>query len=405
MKRPLLSLALLAVIACGKKSSPPAAGSGTAPPPAAVVDAGAAVDAAAKAAGKAAKPKAAPVTRAARAEYKAKLSAGRKLAKAAKWPEAIAAFEAALVAIPGDERALGELSFAAMSAGDHAKDRAAGRQAVLTTTDAKLKAAALYNLGRVEEQAAAPAKAAALYRESLALRPNKTVEQRLAGLGTAITDAPTPLACATPMPADKLCDCLLATVAENFEPDDERACSVDPSGVDGWQTVTFATSGMNESEVAVVAQIGTGWAVVGYLAAIYNPGMFGISEEWTLDAAKQEPLGDRTIVRFESTHTRTDSDMGIDEIESVTSKYLMVCVRDPKTGAASCPLDVTTEATYERDRLGLDDEELADVKDLRTPGLPIRSETTLTVTLLPAGVAQVRAVRGRPDGIGDVKLW
>ena len=118
-----------------------------------------------------------------------------------------------------------------------------------------------------------------------------------------------------------------------------------------------------------------------------------------MDAAKQEPLGDRTIVRFESTHTRTDSDMGIDEIESVTSKYLMVCVRDPKTGAASCPLDVTTEATYERDRLGLDDEELADVKDLRTPGLPIRSETT------PAGVAQVRAVRGRPDGIGDVKLW
>ena len=83
----------------------------------------------------------------------------------------------------------------------------------------------------------------------------------------------------------------------------------------------------------------------------------------------------------------------------------MVCWRDPTTGAASCPLDVTTEATYERDRLGLDDEELADVKDLRTPGLPIRSETTLTVTLLPAGVAQVRAVRGRPDGIGDVKLW
>lgn len=403
MKRTLVSVGLLAVIACGNKSSPPAAGSGSAPPVAAVVDAGAAVDAGAKAA--AAKPKAAPITKAARADYKAKLSAGRTLAKAAKWPEAIAAFEAALVAIPGDERALGELSFAAMSAGDHAKARTAGRQAVLTTTDPKLKAAALYNLGRVEEQAAAPAKAAALYRESLALRPNKTVEKRLAELGSAITTAPTPPACATPMPADKLCDCLLATVADNFEPDDERACSVDATGVDGWQTVTFATSGMNESEVAVAAKVGTGWAVVGYLAAIYNPGIFGIAEEWTLDAAKAEQLGDHAIVRFESTHTRTDSDMGIDEIESVTSKYLMVCVRDPKTGAASCPLDVTTASTYERDRIGLDDEELADVKDLRTPGLPIRSETTLTVTLLPEGVAQVRAVRGRPDGVGDTKLW
>ena len=72
----------------------------------------------------------------------------------------------------------------------------------------------------------------------------------------------------------------------------------------------------------------------------------------------------------------------------------MVSGRDPKTGAASCPLDVTTEATYERDRLGLDDEELADVKALRTPGLPNRSETTLTVQLLPAGVAPARAGRG-----------
>ena len=406
MKRPLLSLALLAVIACGKKSSPPAAGSGSAPPPVAAVDAGATADAAAKAAAKpAAKPAATPVTRAARAEYKAKLSAGRKLAKAAKWPEAIATFEAALMAIPGDERALGELSFAAMSAGDHAKARTAGRQAVLTTTDAKLKAAALYNLGRVEEQAAAPAKAAALYRESLALRPNKTVEQRLAGLGTAITDAPTPLACATPMPEDKLCGCLLATVAEDFEPGDPRACAIDATAVDGWKTVTYGTSSVGESSVAVAAKVDAGWAVVGELATVYDPGMFGVSEDWKLDAVKQEPLGDHTIVRFESTHHRSDTDQGIDEFETETSKLLLICVRDPKGGVPTCPLDATTAYAYERDRLGLDDEELSDVKDLQTSGLPIRSETKVTVTLTPDGVAQVRAVSGRTDKVGDVKLW
>lgn len=268
MKRTLVSVGLLAVIACGNKSSPPAAGSGSAQPVTAVVDAGAAVDAGAKAA--AAKPKAAPITKAARADYKAKLSAGRTLAKAAKsgprrsprsrrrWWRSLAtsARWASCRSRP-------------CRPGNHAKARTAGRQAVLTTTNPKLKAAALYNLGRVEEQAAAPAKAAALYRESLALRPNKTVEKRLAELGGAITTAPTPPACATPMPADKLCDCLLATVADDFEPDDERACSVDATGVDGWQTVTFATSGMNkESEVAVAAKVGTGWAVVGYLAAM-----------------------------------------------------------------------------------------------------------------------------------------
>jgi hypothetical protein len=292
-----------------------------------------------------------------------------------------------------------------MSAGDHAKARAAGRQAVLTTTDPKLKAASLYNLGRVEEQAAAPAKAAVLYRESLALRPNKTVDERLAGLGAALADTPAAPVCATPMPEATLCECLAATVAENFEPGDQRPCSVDPTAVDGWQTVTYATSSLNESSVAVAARVGTSWVVVGHLASVYNPGAFGISEEWALDAVAEQPLGDRTIVRFESTHSRTDSDMGIDEVESETSKFLMVCVRDPKGGAPTCPLDVTTDYTYERDRLGLDDEALSDVSDLRTKGLPIRSETKVTVTLGADGVAQVRAVRGRPGTVGDIKLW
>ncbi len=404
MERTLVTLGLLTAIACSSKSSPPAAGSGSSPTPP-VIDGGGvvAIDAAARAA--ADKPVPAPVSKASRVEYKAKLSVGRKLAKAAKWPEAIAAFEAALVAIPGDERALAELSFAAMSAGDHARARAAGRQAVLTTTDPKLKAAALYNLGRVEEQAAAPAKAAALYRESLALRPNKTVEERLAGLGAALAAAPATPVCATPMPEAKLCECLLATVAENFEPDADRPCELGPTAVDGWQTVTYATSSLNESSVALAARVGTSWAVVGHLASVYNPGAFGISEEWTLDSVKEEKLGDRTIVRIESTHSRTDSDMGIDEVEGETSKYLMVCVRDPKGGVPTCPLDVTTDYTYERDRLGLDDEALSDVADLRTKGLPIRSETRLTVTLGADGVAQVRAERGRSSAVGDVKLW
>ena len=70
-----------------------------------------------------------------------------------------------------DDRALAELSFAAMSAGEQDLARKAGRQAVLTATEPKIRAAALYNLGRVEEPGD-PAKAAALYRASLALRPN-----------------------------------------------------------------------------------------------------------------------------------------------------------------------------------------------------------------------------------------
>ncbi|MBK9036347.1 MAG: hypothetical protein IPL61_34720 [Myxococcales bacterium] len=413
MKRSLALIIPLALVACGKKSSSPAAGSGSgsgsgsAPPTAAAIDAGAAAGAAAATPGAAPRTKPAPLTKAVRAEYRKRLQAGRTLAKAAKWPEAIAELEAALVAIPGDDRALSELSFAAMSSGDADKARAAGRQAVLVATEPKIKAAALYNLGRVEE-AKAPAKAAALYKESLALRPNKTVEKRLADLASrgGMTDA-APV-CATAMPEAALCGCLHATVADMFEAGDDARCTIEATSVDGWKTVTYGTAPMGEDSVVVAAKVGTGWAVVASLAYVYNPGAFGINEEWTLDKVAEETLGGRTIVRFESTKQRSDSDMGIDEIESETTKNLVVCVRDPKGGAPSCPLDVDTDYTYERDRLGLAEEgELGDVADYQTKGLPIRSETKLSVKLGADGVAQVRVERGRADGaaVGDVKLW
>lgn len=407
--RTVLSLApalALAVIACGKKTSAPAGtGSGTA----------AAVTVDAAAAAKADPPKADPpkggakpptkITKATRAEYKRHLQAGRTLAKGAKWPEAITELEAALAAIPGDDRALGELSYAYMASGDAAKARKAGREAVLAATEPKIKAAALYNLGRVEE-ADAPDKAAALYKESLALRPNKTVEKRLADLATRITTQPVASACATPMPEADLCACLRKTVADAFEAGADIACELEPTAVAGFKLARYAMSELNEEAVDVVAVTPAGAAVVGSLAYIYNPGAFGISEEWRLDGVREEPLGDRTIVRFESSKHRQDSDMGIDEVEQEDSKNLVVCVRDPKGGLPTCPLDVDVAYTYERDRIGLAEAgELDDVSDLQTPGLPIKSETKLAVTLGPDGVAQIRAERGRSDAVGDKRLW
>lgn len=404
-------LAPLAVVACGKKSSTPAAGSGSgSAPPAAVAPAAPATPAApAKPVDPppaAVKSKPTPLTKEARAEYRKRLQAGRTLAKAAKWPEAIAELEAALVAIPGDDRALAELSFAAMSAGDADKARKAGRQAVLAATEPKIKAAALYNLGRVEE-AKAPDKAAALYKESLALRPNAIVSKRLADLSVRGSFAPQPPPCATPMPEAALCGCLVATVAEELDGADGQ-CEVAATAVDGFKTVSYDTSGIGERNVMVAAKSAAGWSVVGVLAYVYNPGAFGISEEWSLDRVAEEKLGDRTIVRFESSKERHDSDMGVDEVETESSKDLMVCVRDPKGGAPTCPLDVTTEHTYVRDRLGLaEDGDLGDLSDLQTKGLPIRSETKLSVALGADGVAKVRVERGRPDGadVGDTKLW
>jgi tetratricopeptide (TPR) repeat protein len=408
MKHGLALIIPLALVACGKKSSPPAASSGssvTAPAPTPAAGSAAAptpTPTPAPAANPAAaKGKPAPLTKEARAEYRKRLQAGRTLAKAAKWPEAIAELEAALVAIPGDDRALSELSFAAMSSGDAAKARTAGRQAVLVATDPKIKAAALYNLGRVEE-VAAPAKAAALYKESLALRPNKIVQQRLADLATRGADVAAPLPCATPMAEAALCGCLQATVVDDLE--GRGRCEVAPTAVDGFKTITYDTSATGEATVVVVAQVGDRWAVVAPLANIYNPGAFGINEEWTLDKVTEETLGGHAVVRFESSKHRSDTDMGVDEFESEDTKQLLVCVRDAKGGAPRCPVDVVTDYKYERDRLGMAED--GDLDEL-TKGLPIKRQSTVAVTLTAEGVAQVRVTQGRPDGapVGDLKLW
>lgn len=389
--------AVLALTACGKKKDPPAAGSGSSVTVVTPVDAAVAIADAV-----AAKP--APITKAVRAEYKRRLAAGRKAAKATKWSDAITELEAALAAIPGDDRALAELSFAAMSAGDHDKARAAGRQAVRTATDPKVKAAALYNLGRVEENGA-PAKAAALYRESLALRPNATVEQRLAALAKAGTGPSQPYACATPATLDAICACLNKTT--DVAPEVQR-CDTSDTGLPDFQLATYLIADVGEEQMALLGKSDGGWSVVANLDSVYNPGMFGISEEWKLDSAKDERFGTHSIARFVSKKERSDADMGIDEAEFEETTTLVVCVRDNVGGPPICPIDVETNYTYLRERTSdtSDDEMGIDPGD-HTPGLPLRNERKVSVEIGADGVAKVRQVVGRayaPE-LGDKRLW
>lgn len=403
----LASITLALLAGCGKKAEPPAAGSGTgsgSSPPATTADAAvAAPDAAAAARPTKQAPTAIP--KEVRAEYKKRLAAGRKASKAARWPEAITELEAALTAIPGDDRALAELSWAALSSGDAEKARKSARQAVLVTTDPKLKAAALYNLGRAEEPTDA-AKAAALYKESIALRPNKIVEQRLADLAGKVTFTPDPLPCTTPGPEAAVCKCLNDTVTD-LEPD-VRACDLSPTGLPDFKTATYKLTDLGEEQVALVARSSQGWSVVALLEYVYNPGAFGIFEEWKLESATDEQVGGHSLARFVVQKERQDSDMGIDEVENESTTTLVVCVRDMGGEAPTCPLDVQTDYQYVRDRLGIAEEgDLADMGEYQTKGLPIKARTTLDVTIDPSGVAKIRAERGRvdPANLGDRKLW
>jgi len=399
--RRILVVAALGLAACGSKKDGTAAAPTAAAPRDGAPAAGA--DAAAVA-------KPAAISKEARAAYRQHLRAGRKLAKAKQWSAAIAELDAALAAIPGDDRALGELSWAAFSAGDYERARKAGHDSVLAATDAKLKAASLYNLGRIEEANGKIADAVARYRESLALRPNKIVAKRLADLeklAPAVAADAEPSPCSKPMPEDKLCPCLLATVDPDLLGEREPSCELSDAGAAGFQVARYSSGDRGEDEVALAAEGPTGWFVVDDVEHVYNPGAFGISEEWELAGTKEESIGGKQIVRFTAQKSRSDSDMGIDEVESEDTTSLIVCVRGDAKTPTTCPLDVITSYRYERDRLGvIDDEDMTDVADLRTKDLPIIDETKVSVEIGPTGIAKIRAITGTPRSqLGDLKLW
>src|SRR4051812_44219542 len=65
-----------------------------------------------------AKPARKPPTKDQLAEFKNRMKQGWALQKDKKWGEAVAQFESALEILPGDQRALAELGWSAMNAGD-----------------------------------------------------------------------------------------------------------------------------------------------------------------------------------------------------------------------------------------------------------------------------------------------
>lgn len=124
------------------------------------------------------------------------LRRGRQLAQQGQRAAAVTAFEAALRAVPDEPRVLSELGLTLREAGDLARAEQICKQAVQAAREPPLRAPALYNLGRVLEDKRDKAGAMSAYRESLRLRPNRIVRERLLDLDpTALSDAfqPEPL--------------------------------------------------------------------------------------------------------------------------------------------------------------------------------------------------------------------
>lgn len=201
------------------------------------------------------------------AAYRDALRRGRQLTAAKQYAEAGAAFRAALAAVPDDARALSELSWTLYLAKDPAaKDVAL--QAVAAGRN-NVKAASLYNLGRILEDAGAGGEAANAYRASLAMRPNKTVADRLAALDPAAAPLATTLEIeewGPPAPTRPATCAALGDDDEGFaawSPDgacDVVAADVAVTGAGPFTAVTQLTRKRGGSDEAFVAvQTADGW--------------------------------------------------------------------------------------------------------------------------------------------------
>ena len=127
-------------------------------------------------------------------KYKELLKKGRALEAKKKHAEAVAAFEECVKVSPDDAVALSELGWAAFQGKDLKKAEAATRKAIANQAAPTVRGAALYNLGRIQEEQKNKPGAIASYSESLRARPNAVVRARLRKLDPKAATAFDPFA-------------------------------------------------------------------------------------------------------------------------------------------------------------------------------------------------------------------
>jgi len=369
------------------------------------------------------------VTAEQRKAYLEALKGGRALAREKKWAEAKARFEAALKEIPMDSMALSELGWAAFQAGDMATARKANRDSVNAATADKIKAASLYNLGRVAEAQEELGKAAGYYARSLALRPHKVVAKRLADVsaraGLPAEGKKSPVApdrdfirCpGLHAGLEPLCECLKAGYFSDHQmgemnTKDEIECGPAEGTKAGRARVISVRSDMmyQEEHFLVATQPGGKLEVLAHLATAYNPGAFGIHEGITHKRFEIEQRGGQGVLWSETWHYRFDTDMGIAEEESRDLKRVTLChIPHQDDAPVTCPIQVPVLDAYERVKSEHHKEGDID-ESMATKGLPIKTRTELSVTLADDGKVTVLLKAGKKtdrvgEMLGDHKLW
>lgn len=126
-----------------------------------------------------------------RTDLRARLGEGRKLVKSGDLEGGVLAYNTLLRIDPHYGPALGELGWAHFKGNELELAQRYTSRALKLARDDKRRGMLLYNLGRVAEARDDKAAASDHYTRSLSVRPNATVEKRLAGLTSAGIRPPT----------------------------------------------------------------------------------------------------------------------------------------------------------------------------------------------------------------------
>jgi tetratricopeptide (TPR) repeat protein len=344
------------------------------------------------------------------------IAQGRKLATEKRFEDAIAAFEEAVKLDPYDARALSELGWVAFQANKLERADEATRTSLKFTYDPKVRGATLYNLGRIHEARAQLPEAAAAYAQSLALRDNATVTKRLADLTAKGITPPvvTPQQCGFKRQDAATPDALCAAMVTNPE---RNLCG--DGGVQTWKLdhpriTEAAVFGIYKDEEMtsyyyLALKLDGVWQTdqIGYA---YNPGAFGVSEEFEIATLELRPLlpGGQPALYIETRHNHYDSDMGYNEVS--TEDRLATYVIGMRGEALDWLFGSVSETSWERDILF--EEEEATMKELGvthdTP-LPVGESFAATISFKPdEGGVSIAPAAGKklPKHVtaGDFKL-
>jgi tetratricopeptide (TPR) repeat protein len=393
----------------------------------------------------------APLSREARLAFLAHLRAGRKLSRDARWGEAVSEFEAALAVLPMHGRALSELGWAAFQAGDYDKAREANASAIRVSPNREIKAASLYNLGRVAEATGKRDEAARRYTESLRLRPNDIVARRLSALAPAEAGAEaadhgskvkecaqTPFSSCSPdfdfeslpcrkpaQTAEETCDCLVkaAPPPEDAEQQAERASSCTLTPVEGRSDLAIASvptaeeyMGPNESQIFLLFRSEQGWLTLESLrGSLYEGGQWGTSAEYAVVKAETRNVGGVEVLWIEATDQYRDADRGSNTYEAQNHRELVLCpVRGKPITEPHCSFIVPLALVHEYGPIilpeDLSPEERAELAASQAPTEILRDESIFEVRLSDNGKATVVLRKGSysdADGsvLGEHALW